>query len=268
MHLELLDVSKEFAAKQGSLLALSNIDLYVETGEMICVVGASGSGKSTLLRLVAGLEVPSSGRIAVDGEQVVGPGPDRGMVFQDYTLYPWMTVARNVQFGLRLQRVSKVEREERAAEILDIVGLTAFARAHPFELSGGMRQRVAIARALVCRPKILLLDEPFGALDVQTKEAMQQFLLQVWRQTGTSILMITHDVGEAVLLAQRVYVLSAQPGTVRQELAIDLPGTRDHRLKRSAVFQDYQDEISDLIRDAPNYLTPADRDERAVAIGL
>ena len=195
-------------------------------------------------------------------------GPDRGMVFQDYTLYPWMTVARNVQFGLRLQRVSKVEREERAAEILDIVGLTAFARAHPFELSGGMRQRVAIARALVCRPKILLLDEPFGALDVQTKEAMQQFLLQVWRQTGTSILMITHDVGEAVLLAQRVYVLSAQPGTVRQELAIDLPGTRDHRLKRSVAFQDYQDEISDLIRGAPSYLTPADRDERAVAVGL
>ena len=267
MHLELRNVSKEFAAKRGSLLALSHIDLYVETGEIICVVGASGSGKSMLLRLVAGLELPTSGEIVVDGEQVVGPGPDRGMVFQDYTLYPWMTVARNVQFGLRLQRIPKLEREERAAEILDIVGLTAFARAHPGELSGGMRQRVAIARALVCQPKILLMDEPFGALDVQTKEAMQQFLLEVWRQTGTSILLITHDVGEAVLLAQRVYVLSAQPGMVRQELTIDLPGARDHRLKRSDVFQDYQEAISDLIRSAPRDTTNADRDESALAVG-
>lgn len=249
MYLELQNVSKIFPTKKGTILVLEEINMHVETAEFICVVGASGSGKSTLLRLIAGLDFPTVGGIEVDGEVVVGPGPDRGMVFQHYTLYPWMTVEKNVEFGLRLQGYSKAERAERVAEYLDVVGLSKFATTYPKALSGGMKQRVAIARALVCEPKILLLDEPFGALDVQTKESMQHFLLKIWQQTGTSILMITHDVAEAVFLAQRIYVLSKHPGTVRQEFKIDLPSHRTYKIKSTPEFQAYQEEISELIRE-------------------
>ncbi|PZD73550.1 Bicarbonate transport ATP-binding protein CmpD [Acaryochloris thomasi RCC1774] len=248
MHLEITDLYKSFPTQQGSLSVLEAINLHVETGEFVCVVGASGSGKSTLLRMVAGLDLPTTGLITVDDKTVVGPGPDRGMVFQRYTLYPWMTVAKNVEFGLKLQGFSQKERRDRVAYYLDVVGLTAFAKALPRELSGGMKQRVAIARALACQPKILLMDEPFGALDVQTKETMQQFLLNLWRQTGTSILMITHDVGEAVFLSQRVYVLTARPGMVQREIAVDLPSERTYLVKRESKFQQYQDEIMDLLR--------------------
>ncbi|MCB0194993.1 MAG: ABC transporter ATP-binding protein [Anaerolineae bacterium] len=249
MHLELRNVSKAFPTKKGTILALKEINMHVETGELICVVGASGSGKSTLLRLVAGLDFPTTGVIEVDGSTVIGPGPDRGMVFQHYTLYPWMTVKKNVEFGLRLQGFNKAERTERVAEYLNVVGLSKFAAAYPKELSGGMKQRVAIARALVCEPKVLLMDEPFGALDVQTKETMQQFLLKVWQRTGTSIMMITHDVAEAVFLAQRVYVLTTHPGTVRQEFSIDLPAQRTYKIKTTPDFQAYQEAISELIRE-------------------
>jgi NitT/TauT family transport system ATP-binding protein len=248
MHLEITDLYKSFPTQQGPLSVLENIKLHVETGEFVCVVGASGSGKSTLLRMVAGLDKPTSGSITVDGKMVVGPGPDRGMVFQRYTLYPWMTVARNVEFGLKLQGFAQQERRDRVAYYLDVVGLTAFAKALPKELSGGMKQRVAIARALACQPKILLMDEPFGALDVQTKETMQQFLLNLWEQTGTSILMITHDVGEAVFLSQRVYVLTTRPGMVQREIIVNLPLDRTYIVKREAKFQQYQDEIMDLLR--------------------
>ncbi|HHP7243256.1 MAG TPA: ABC transporter ATP-binding protein, partial [Elainellaceae cyanobacterium] len=225
--------------------------LHVETGEFVCVVGASGSGKSTLLRLIAGLDLPTAGNIAVDGVSVIGPGADRGMVFQRYTLYPWMTVADNVGFGLKLRGVPKSIRREQASYYLDVVGLTQFAASYPKELSGGMKQRVAIARALASQPKVLLMDEPFGALDVQTKEAMQQFLLQLWRRTNTTILMITHDVDEAVFLAQRIYTLSARPGTVQRETSIFLPVDRDYHIRRQADFQDYREEITDLLRGTP-----------------
>ncbi len=248
MHLEVSNLNKSFPTQQGPLSVLEEINLHVETGEFICVVGASGSGKSTLLRMVAGLDRPTSGLITVDGKIVVGPGPDRGMVFQRYTLYPWMTVAKNVEFGLKLQGFSKQERRERVAYYLEVVGLTAFVKALPKELSGGMKQRVAIARALACQPKILLMDEPFGALDVQTKETMQQFMLDLWQRTGTSILMITHDVGEAVFLSQRVYVLTARPGMVQREITVDLPRDRTYLVKREVKFQRYQDEIMDLLR--------------------
>ena len=250
MHLELSNVEKHFETKQGSLLALTKINMHIETGEFVCVVGVSGSGKSTLLRLVAGLDMPTAGLITVDSQPVIGPGPDRGMVFQHYTLFPWMTVRKNVEFGLKLQHVSRLERAERVAEYLQIVGLLDFAGAYPKELSGGMKQRVAIARALVCEPKILLMDEPFGALDVQTKETMQQFLLNVWQRTQTSIMMITHDVTEAVFLSQRVYVLSRHPGTVRQEFKIDLPPDRSYKIKRDTNFLDYQEGITDLIKES------------------
>lgn len=234
---------------QGPLTALENINLHVETGEFVCAVGASGSGKSTLLRLIAGLDFPTTGEIRVDGTPVTGPGADRGMVFQRYTLYPWMSVQKNVEFGLKLRGIHQRERREKASYYLNMVGLTDFASALPKQLSGGMKQRIAIARALANQPKILLLDEPFGALDVQTKETMQQFLLDLWQNTGVSILMITHDVGEAVFLAQRIYVMTARPGTIQQEVHIQLPIQRDYAIKRQAQFRTYQDNITDLLRE-------------------
>ena len=248
MHLELSHLHKEFPSKKGTLIALKDINMHVETGEFVCTVGASGSGKSTLLRLVAGLDFPTSGEITVDYQPVTGPGADRGMVFQKYTLYPWMNVQKNVEFGLKLLGISAQKRREIASSHLDIVGLAKFAKSLPKELSGGMKQRVAIARALATNPKILLMDEPFGALDIQTKENMQQFLLEVWRQTGCTILMITHDVREAVFLSQRIYVLTAQPGTVKQEFKIDLPSDRDYQIKRQPEFHQQADEIIDLMR--------------------
>ena len=248
MHLEISRLYKEFKTKKSTIAALQDINMHVETGEFICVVGASGSGKSTLLRLVAGLDFPTSGKITVDDAIVTGPGADRGMVFQRYTLYPWMTIQKNVEFGLKLLGANHRKRREEASYYLNIVGLSEFAKSYPKELSGGMKQRVAIARALATNPKILLMDEPFGALDIQTKENMQQFLLEVWHKTGCTILMITHDVREAVFLSQRVYVLSARPGTVRQEIAIDLPLERDYNLKRQPIFHQQADYIVDLLR--------------------
>lgn len=247
-YLEVALVNKLFPSRRGSLTILKDINLYVEKGEFVCVVGPSGSGKSTLLRLIAGLERPTSGEISVDGDRVFSPGSDRGMVFQNYTLYPWMNVTDNIGFGLKLQGASKAEQQQQAAYYLEIVGLTQFARSLPKELSGGMKQRVAIARALASRPKILLMDEPFGALDVQMKETMQQFLLQIWRQTETTILMITHDVEEAVFLSQRVYVMTASPGTIQKEMVLDLPSDRVYELRRSPQFQDYKYEIVGLLR--------------------
>ncbi|MEM1308489.1 MAG: ABC transporter ATP-binding protein [Cyanobacteria bacterium P01_H01_bin.153] len=248
MHLQVAKVHKQFDTPQGALVALKNINLHVETGEFVCAVGASGSGKSTLLRLIAGLDMPTAGEITVDGQPVIGPGADRGMVFQSYTLYPWMTVQENVEFGLKLRGLEVKQRREEASRYLDVVGLAQFSRSLPKELSGGMKQRVAIARALANHPKILLMDEPFGALDVQTKETMQEFLLELWDHLGISILMITHDVSEAVFLAERIYVLSARPGTIHQEVHIDLGRHRAYAIRRTSQFHHYCDEIMDLLR--------------------
>ncbi|MFP4338450.1 MAG: ABC transporter ATP-binding protein [Halothece sp.] len=253
MHLEVNNLHKEFPTKQETVTALKNINMHVETGEFVCVIGASGSGKSTLLRLIAGLDDPSGGEIKVDQVPVIGPGRDRGMVFQQYTLYPWLNVAKNVEFGLKLQGISRSQRKERVNYYLNVVGLTQFKNALPKALSGGMKQRVAIARALASEPKILLMDEPFGALDVQTKENMQQFLLDVWRRTGTSILMITHDVEEAVFLAQRIYVLSARPGTVKREFNIHLPmeeEVQSYHIKALPEFQQYRENITQMLRNS------------------
>ena len=248
MHLEISRLYKQFPTKKGITVALRDINMHVESGEFVCTVGASGSGKSTLLRLIAGLDLPTSGIITVDNEQVFGPGADRGLVFQKYTLYPWMTIQKNVEFGLKLLNVTRRTRKEIASYYLDIVGLSDFAKSLPKELSGGMKQRVAIARALATKPKILLMDEPFGALDIQTKENMQQFLLEIWRKTGSTIFMITHDIREAVFLSQRIYVLTSQPGTVKQEFEIDLPRERDYTIKRQPIFHQQEDKIIDLLR--------------------
>ncbi len=249
MHLDVQNVSKVFLTRRGRLLVLDNVNLYINSGEFVCVLGASGSGKTTLLRIIAGLEQPSQGQVMVDGEVVTGPGSDRGLVFQTYTLYPWLTVQDNIEFGLKLQGLAKAERRDRVRHYLEIVGLARYAHLFPHQLSGGMKQRVAIARALVTEPQVLLMDEPFGALDAQTKEMMHEFLLDLWRCTGTTILMITHDVEEAVFLAQRIYVLTSSPGHVKQEVVIDLPSDRTFSCKRQLDFVQQREYILDLLRE-------------------
>jgi NitT/TauT family transport system ATP-binding protein len=241
-------VTMEFPGRLGARKVLDGIDLAVAPGEFVCLVGASGSGKSTLLSLAAGLRKPTEGTITLDGEQVLGPGPERGLVFQTGSLFPWRTVERNVSFGLELLPIPSAERDARVERYLEEVGLTAHRGSLPKQLSGGERQRVAIARALACEPEVLLLDEPFGALDVQTKEDMQVFLREVWRAEGTTVVMVTHDVEEAVFLAQRVLVLGSNPGRIVADLPVDLPPDRNLKSKRGVGFLAQRAEIEDLIR--------------------
>lgn len=247
MYLQITNLHKNFDTQEGTLVVLKDINMTIQQGEFICAVGASGSGKSTLLRQIAGLDTPTLGEVRIDGKCVTGPGPDRGMVFQHYTLYPWMNVQENTEFGLKLQGVPKKKRREQASYYLSVVGLSQFGKSLPKELSGGMKQRVAIARALASEPKVLLMDEPFGALDVHTKESMHEFMLDLWRRTNITVFMITHDVEEAVFLSNRIYALGARPGTVRKEIAIHLPH-RTHTVKRHSTFHDYRDELMDLMR--------------------
>ena len=235
--------------RRAAVTAIEGIDLSVRAGELVCIVGASGCGKSTLLNVVGGLETADEGRVEIDGEAVVGPGADRGMVFQGYSLFPWKSVRENISFGLETARTPRAERTARVDELLGIMGLAAWADRIPRELSGGMRQRVAIARALAPRPDILLLDEPFGALDAQTKRVMQDFLLEIWRETGTTILMVTHDVEEAVYLSGRVYVLTSHPGRVAAEVPVPLPADRGPSIKRDPLFLDLRDQVQDILID-------------------
>ncbi len=247
--LEIQKISKSYSVRGKPLEVLQDITLHLEPREFVCLVGASGCGKSTLLNIIAGLIPPSTGQIVVDGQSVTGrPGSDRGMVFQGYTLYPWLTVAQNVAFGLQFRRMSKSAQRERVRYFLDVVGLWAFANTYPNHLSGGMKQRVAIARALANEPAVLLMDEPFGALDAQTKEQMQQFLLKLWQQTHVTILMITHDVEEAIYLSQRVYVMSARPGRIKSEFNIQLPEARDIEIKLSVEFLEIKRQIIHELR--------------------
>jgi len=231
-----------------SLTVLEDINLALRPKEFSCLVGTSGCGKSTLLNIIAGLIQPTSGTISVDGHVVEGPGSDRGMVFQSYTLYPWLTVSENIAFGLNLRNMPKAEQQDRINYYLNVVGLVPFAHAYPKQLSGGMKQRVAIARALANDPDVLLMDEPFGALDAQTKEQMQQFLLELWEHTHTTILMITHDVEEAIFLSQRVHIMSAHPGRLQHEVVVDLPKHRELDIKLSTRFIDIKREVVHSLR--------------------
>jgi NitT/TauT family transport system ATP-binding protein len=245
--LHVTGLAKDYRIRGGSRRALEGVDLHVDPGEFVAIVGASGCGKSTLLRIVAGLEQPSAGSVDIDGDPILGPGPDRGMVFQSYTLFPWRTVAENVAFGLECTSMSRKERRSRVDELLGIVGLAAYAKSPPNELSGGMRQRVAIARALAPAPDILLLDEPFGALDAQTRRSMQEFLHTVWRRTGSTILFVTHDIDEALYLGERVYVFASHPGRVRTIIDVPFGASRGPAVKRDPRFLDLRDEIEDLL---------------------
>ncbi|AGY59681.1 ABC transporter ATP-binding protein [Gloeobacter kilaueensis] len=246
--LAIYQLSKSFATRSGPLLVLDDISMRVESNEFVCLVGSSGCGKSTLLNIVAGLEEPTAGEVLLAGHPVEGPGADRGMVFQNYTLYPWLTVRGNVEFGLKLRRVGVAERRERVDRYIEIVGLTRFADSLPRALSGGMKQRAAIARAMVNEPQILLLDEPFGALDCQTKETLQEFLYSVVCRSGITVLMITHDVEEAVFLADRIYAMSARPGRIAREIEVPLGRERSLACKRTPRFQQIEQQIRDLLR--------------------
>lgn len=241
--LELCNLSKSYGTKKSQLTVLQNINLQIYKSEFVCIVGASGCGKSTLMNIIAGLVAPTSGEIKVDDEVVLGPGSDRGMVFQSYTLYPWLTVADNISFGSKLRSLPSAQRQQKVAYFLQVVGLTKFAKSYPNQLSGGMKQRCAIARALANEPEVLLMDEPFGALDCQTKEQMQQFLREMWQQTNTTICTITHDVEEAVFLSERVYVMSAHPGEINTEIAIALPADRDVDIKLTPEFTEIKRQV-------------------------
>jgi NitT/TauT family transport system ATP-binding protein/sulfonate transport system ATP-binding protein len=220
-------VTKRFMADDDEIEALARVDLTMLEGEFVCLIGASGCGKSTLLRIVAGFEEPTTGEVLIDRKPVTGPGSDRGMVFQDYALFPWMTVKQNIGFGPRQRQLPRREVEEIAGEFVRLVGLERFADRYPSQLSGGMKQRVAIARVLANNANVLLMDEPFGALDALTREQLQHELLQIWARTRVTIIFVTHSVEEAVLLADRVLVMSAGPGRIENDIAIDLPRPRD-----------------------------------------
>jgi len=248
-------VSKTFDVRGGgTFTALDDVTLDVAPGEFLVVVGPSGCGKSTLLDLISGLTKPSSGRILLDGETVAGPALDRGIVFQQYALLPWRTAQRNVEFALeaqpRLDRLSRRSRAERAREYLDLVGLSGFQDRFPHELSGGMRQRVAIARALVAGPAVLLMDEPFAALDAQTRDGLQEELLRIWHKTGTTVVFITHGIDEAVYLGQRVAVMTSRPGRIKQVVDVRL-GDRDARedVRSSSEFAAYRHQVWSLLRE-------------------
>ena len=244
------NVSRIFPAVRGGTptRALEPANLSVADNDFVTILGPSGCGKSTLLRMVAGLDTPTTGRILLDGKAITGPGADRGMVFQSYTLFPWLTVSENISFGLRERGVSLRERNAIAAEWLDKVGLTSFANHFPKQLSGGMQQRVALARALANDPKILLLDEPFGALDNQTRALMQELLLSIWELHRKTVLFVTHDIDEAIFMANRCAVFSARPGRIKKELAIDLPYPRHYTVKTTPRFSDLKAQVTEDIR--------------------
>ncbi len=243
VKLKIENVYKEYNTRKGKTVALNGINLDIKENEFICVVGPSGCGKSTLLNAIAGLHEPTSGSIYLDGNLIKGTGVERGVVFQQYALFPWRTVLKNVMFGLEIKKTPKDEAEKIAMKYIKSVGLEGFEHAYPKELSGGMKQRVAIARAYAVNPEVLLLDEPFGALDAQTRVQLQQELLTTWEQDKKTCFFITHDVDEAVILAQRVVIMSARPGRIKRIVDIDIPYPRTQDIKTSPKFIELKNEI-------------------------
>ena len=248
--LSIQGVGRTFPGVNGGkpTLALQPTNLEVAHNDFITVLGPSGCGKSTLLRIVAGLDTPSIGQVLLDGQRVTGPGADRGMVFQSYTLFPWLTVRENICFGLREKGLPPAEQAEIAGRFIAEVGLAGFESHFPKQLSGGMQQRVALARALANDPKILLLDEPFGALDNQTRALMQELLLSIWELHKKTVLFVTHDIDEAIFMANRCAVFSARPGRIKNELAIDLPYPRHYTVKTTPRFSELKAQVTEDIR--------------------
>jgi ABC-type nitrate/sulfonate/bicarbonate transport system ATPase subunit len=245
-------VSKRFPVGDGDIEALARIDTAIGRREFVCLIGASGCGKSTMLRIIAGFEEPTTGEVLVDGKRITGPGSDRGMVFQDYALFPWMTVRKNIAFGPRQRQLPRGEVDRIADEFVKLVGLERFADLYPSQLSGGMKQRVAIARVLANDASILLMDEPFGALDALTREQLQRELLQIWSRSPVTIVFVTHSVEEAALLADRVLVMSAGPGRIASDIAIELSRPRD------VASPEFNAVRRDLARRLTSHMVPRD----------
>ncbi|QHW32146.1 ABC transporter ATP-binding protein [Paenibacillus rhizovicinus] len=241
-------LGKVYASKKSRFEALADIDLRIGSNEFVTIVGPSGCGKSTLLRIVAGLDELTDGSVTLDGDEVVGPGAERGMVFQGYTLFPWLTVRENIEYGPKLKGISTLERRTISNHFLKVIKLEKFASAYPKQLSGGMKQRVAIARALANRPKVLLMDEPFGALDAQTKLEMQEMLLEVWEKEKTTVLFITHDIEEAIFLSQRIVVMGANPGRILKTFHVKLPAQRTPEVREMPAFLALRRELGQLLK--------------------
>ncbi|MCP1614689.1 NitT/TauT family transport system ATP-binding protein [Azospirillum lipoferum] len=257
VQIQVRGVEKTFAVGAQKIVALQNIDLDIRKGEFVCLLGPSGCGKSTLLNAVAGFQPPTKGTVTVDGRSITEPGPDRGMVFQEYALFPWMTVAQNVAFGLEIKGMSKAAIAEKVEWLLQKLHLQDFRNRFPKDLSGGMRQRVAIARVLALDSPILLMDEPFGALDALTRRTLQDELLRIWEEVGKTILFVTHSIEESIYLADRIIVMTYRPGTIKRDVAVDMPRPRDgsapefNRLKRELsqmVMEEQQRFSQDEIR--------------------
>ena len=236
-------IEKKYNTRKGEVVALNGVNFDIKENEFICVIGPSGCGKSTLLNIIAGLLEPTAGQILVDGKPIQGTGTDRGVVFQQYALFPWLTVKKNVEFGLKLKGLSKDECDSIAMKYLKMVELEKFADSYPKELSGGMKQRVAIARAYAMNPEVLLMDEPFGALDAQTRTQLQTELLKAWQEENKTCFFVTHDIEEAIVLATRVVIMSARPGRIKEVVDIDIPYPRDQETKMSERFIELKNHI-------------------------
>ena len=243
------NVSKVFKDKRRETVALQNTSFTMQQSEFVTLLGPSGCGKSTILKIVAGLEEPTTGEVLINGRKVAGPGRDRGMVFQSYTLFPWLTVQQNIEFGLDVAGRAKSERRDISQHFIEKIGLRSFENAYPRELSGGMKQRVAIARALANDPEVLLMDEPFGALDAQTRTVMQELLLDIWDESHKTIIFVTHDVEEAVFIGDTIYVMTARPGKVKARIEVTLPTKRTYDLKVTPEFLDIKKTVLELIRE-------------------
>ena len=248
-HIEVRDLGIRFQARSNTVEAVRGVSVHVQPGEFVSLIGPSGCGKSTLLNAVAGFLEPTSGQALLDGRLIQGPGSDRGVVFQQYSLFPWMTVRRNVEFGLKLKGLPASERESQARTLLGLAGLLHFENHYPDQLSGGMKQRVGIVRALATSPQVLLMDEPFGALDSQTRVVMQEILTNMWQRLRISVLFITHDIEEAVFLSDRIYVMTARPGRIKAELAVALPRPRTPEMTESPGFLALVHALRALIRE-------------------
>jgi NitT/TauT family transport system ATP-binding protein len=248
-RIEITDLGVTFGRDGRTVEALQQFTLMTTPGEFVALLGPSGCGKTTVLNAVAGFVDPTAGRVVVDGEPVTRPGADRGVVFQQHSLFPWKTVLANVEFGLKMRGVGKLERESQARTYLNLVGLAKFAHAYPWELSGGMQQRVGIARVLVNRPHVMLMDEPFGALDAQTRLTMQELLLGVWREVRTTVLFVTHDIDEALFLADRVVVMTARPGQVRDLVTVKLARPRAVGVMATSEFMTLKARVFAQVRE-------------------
>ena len=248
-HVEVKNFALSYETIDGAVDAVTDTQIHVNPGEFVSIVGPSGCGKSTLLNAVAGFLKPTAGTVTVDGEAVNGPSAERGMVFQQYSLFPWKTVRENVEFGLKMRGMERSKRERAARTLLGLAGLEAFEKHYPERLSGGMKQRVGIVRALATGPKVLLLDEPFGALDAQTRVIMQQILTNMWQRLKISVLFVTHDIDEAIFLSDRVYCMTARPGSIKAEIAIPLERPRHQSMMMSSEFLGLRRGLMSLIRE-------------------